>query len=103
MRRMRRLHYNIIPWYLAPLGVSWALVVFAALRVAARHAPPGYFMDLMRNPATAAPRTAAARRYERQFTGDNSFQKCDYPTARRVAQAAYSIGSSELAQCPEGG
>jgi hypothetical protein len=54
LRRMRRLHYNIIPWYLAPLGVSWALVVFAALRVAARHAPPGYFMDLMRNPATAA-------------------------------------------------
>jgi len=54
LRRQRRLLYNIIPWYLAPLGASWALVVFAALRVGASHAPPGYFMDLMRNPATAA-------------------------------------------------
>ena len=54
LRRMRRLQYNIIPWYLAPLGASWALILFAALRAGARHAPPGFFMDLMRNPATAA-------------------------------------------------
>jgi hypothetical protein len=54
LRHMRRLHYNIIPWYLAPLGASWALVVIAALRAGARHAPSGHLMDLMRNPATAA-------------------------------------------------
>jgi hypothetical protein len=54
LRHMRRLHYNIVPWYLAPLCVSWALVVFAALRAAARNSPPGYLMDLMRNPVIAA-------------------------------------------------
>jgi hypothetical protein len=54
LRRQRRLLYNITLWYLAPLGASWALVVIAALRVGARHAPPGYFLDLMKSPATAA-------------------------------------------------
>src|SRR5208282_2126681 len=54
LRRQRLLLYNITSWYLAPLGASWALVVISALRVGGRHAPPGYLMDLMRNPFTAA-------------------------------------------------
>lgn len=54
LRHQRRLLHNVAAWYLAPIAGSWAIAVFVLARAAARHAPPGFFADLMHNPVTAA-------------------------------------------------
>jgi len=53
LRHQRRLLLSLGRWYLAPVGVAWAIMVAVNLQNASRHAPPGFLADLMRDPATA--------------------------------------------------
>jgi hypothetical protein len=54
LRHQRRLIFSITTWYLASLAASWAVAVATLAVHSARHAPPGFFIDLMKNPATAS-------------------------------------------------